>query len=221
MSPAAPPPPDVDDLLQELGEAERLALTYAPRAVRAPLVAAFALDAALHRAALVKSEPALAQIRLAWWRDACARLPNAADHPVLAALGDSWPGDTQRLHALVDAWEGFAVAEAERLGAAEDLAEARAGVLALAARQPVSAGVLAASRCWTLAGLSAHALSDTGRAAMEERARLGRPMRLPRALRPLAILGGLGRRSAAVGAGALLGDRLSPIAALRLGILGR
>lgn len=44
---------------------------------------------------------------------------------------------------------------------------------------------------------------------------------LPRSARPLVFLDGLARRALRRNRGPLLGDRLSPFAVLRLGILGR
>ena len=44
---------------------------------------------------------------------------------------------------------------------------------------------------------------------------------LPAALRPLAVIEGLARRSLRAGGGPMLGDRLSPLVALRLGLFGR
>lgn len=221
MSPAAPIPPVVlPGLFEELGEAERLALSYAPRAVRAPLVATFAFDAALQRAALAKSEPVLAQVRLAWWRDACTRLHAAATHPALLALGENWTGSTKPLLDLVDAWEEFAVSEASFVNAAEKVAEARAIMLAQAVQRSADQKAQAATRCWTFHGLAARISEPSNRETMLERACAEPGETLPRSLRPLAVLAGLARRSACRGGGPLLGDRLSPLAAMRLGILG-
>lgn len=65
-----------------------LALSYAPRAGAAALEALFALDEALAQLLRTTREPALGQLRLAWWREALARLDNepAPAEPVLQAL---------------------------------------------------------------------------------------------------------------------------------------
>lgn len=222
MSTSGPFAPSVyAGLIDDLGEAERLALAYAPRAVRAPLVAAFAFDAALRRAALAKSEALMAQVRLAWWREACARLPNARDHPVLEALGETWREGPEALIALVDTWEAVAVTEADFIVAAEGVADARADVVARSVGELRAAAIEGAARCWTLATLSAHAPDAQIRDAMIAQVRAIPPARLPGTLRPLAVLGGLSHRAAIRGGALLLGDRLSPLAAMRLGILGR
>lgn len=206
---------------QELGEAERLALVSAPASLKRPWGAVLAFDAQLARIALHAREPALAQLKLAWWRDACGDPAPRRGQPVLQGLAQSWRGDGTVLRDLVDAWESVAAGEgafAERAGL---LAGARARVLAAGVAIDDDPAIVAASRCWTLAMLAANAPDPNTREAMLEAARTFSGARLPRSLRPLAVLAGLARRSARRGGGALLGDRLSPLAALRLGILGR
>lgn len=209
------------ELVETLGEAERLALAYAPAALREPIIVGFSFDSALKQAALGKSEALLAQVRLAWWRDACARSPAATDHPVLVELGETWRGPIDPLVALVDAWEAVAVAADEVGEAAEELARARAGVFAAIADVPVSANLVAAVRCWTFATLAHYAPDRSAHDLMLSRAAAISLARLPRALRPLAVLHGLARRAAASGGGPLIGDRASPFVAMRLGIFGR
>jgi phytoene synthase len=79
-----------------------------------------------------------------------------------------------------------------------------------------------AARYWALADLAAN-LSDAGERARVIECARGEPFASPggRALRPLAILGGLGRRALARGGRPLLDGRVSALAALRLGLLGR
>jgi phytoene synthase len=201
--------------------AERLALAYAPAAFRERLIAGFSLDAALRHAALGKSETLLAQVRLAWWRDACARIPAGTQHPVLVALGQIWRGSNDPLVALVDAWEAVAVAADRLVDPAEELAEARAGVFAALTGALADERVIAATRCWTLATLADLAPNEDAGELMRSRAAAIPNPRLPRALRSLAVLHGLARRAAAAGTGLLLGDRASPFVAMRLGIFGR
>ena len=65
-----------------------LILTYAPAAGRAALAAVLMLDDALAKLLRTTREPAVGQIRLAWWREALERLdasPPPAE-PVLQAL---------------------------------------------------------------------------------------------------------------------------------------
>jgi phytoene synthase len=65
-----------------------LALSYAPRSGAAALEALLALDEALAQLLRTTREPALGQLRLAWWREALARLDSepAPAEPVLRAL---------------------------------------------------------------------------------------------------------------------------------------
>lgn len=71
------------------GSPERaLALSYAPRGTAAAIEALFALDDALAQLLRTTREPALGQLRLAWWREALAKLDSepAPAEPVLQAL---------------------------------------------------------------------------------------------------------------------------------------
>ncbi|NWP05716.1 hypothetical protein GY977_23280, partial [Escherichia coli] len=65
-----------------------LILTYAPRAAQSGLQALLALDDALARLLRTTREPALGQMRLAWWREALEKLDHAPApaEPVLKAL---------------------------------------------------------------------------------------------------------------------------------------
>lgn len=204
----------------ELGEAERLALAYAPAGARPAFRAVLALDGMLARVALAGREPLPAQLRLAWWREACARLPDAAGHPLLAALAEHWRAGPEPLVALVDAWEEIVAGTGGFAVAAEAVAQQRGRVLALCAGEGEGTARDAA-RAWTLASLADRAPDGAARKRMRAAARLIPRRPMPRALRPLAVLAGLSHRALATGRSALLGDRLSPLAALRLGIFGR
>ena len=203
----------------ELGEAERLAVAGAPAGLRPCYAAILGLDRVLSRIAVAASEPMLAQLRLAWWRDRCAALDRTG-HPLLEALGGCWHAGSEPLVALVDAWEAAALADIGLAASAEPLAAARCAAMAACAEADRRAG-MAAARCWTLVTLADHAGGAAERAAMLAQAGAATLPRLPRSLRPLAILGGLARRAARRGGGRLIGDRLSPFAAMRLGIFGR
>ena len=117
----------------ELGEAERVAVAYATAQTRAAFAAVLAFDAVLGRIALLAREPLPAQLKLAWWREACAQLPQAAGHPVLAALAATWREDSAPLVALVDAWEDLAAGAGEYADASEAVADRRGRVLGLLA----------------------------------------------------------------------------------------
>jgi len=65
-----------------------LALSYAPTANRAGLLALLALDDALAKLLRTTREPAVGQMRLAWWREALEKLDRAPApaEPVLRAI---------------------------------------------------------------------------------------------------------------------------------------
>ena len=177
----------------------RLAVAYAPAPARAAWIALLVFDQRVARAVAGASEPLIGQLKLAWWRDRmrepASRWP--AGEPLLGALKLL---DTERasLEALVDGWEGLIDAEAGDAGLVR-LADARAGAVAALARildceTDVSA-IAILTRRWTLPGEGS-----------------SRPIRLPRALRPLVILANLPAP-----------DDVGPLALLRivrLGILG-
>ncbi|MEO5939196.1 MAG: squalene/phytoene synthase family protein [Sphingomonas sp.] len=147
-----------------------LALSYAPPDRRAALNALFALDAALGQVLRTTREPMVGQMRLAWWREALARLDSAPPpaEPVLQALAMAvMPlGPTgQALAAMADGWEVLlgtidegTIADHGRLRG-ESLFE-QAGVVLGAGTDPLAV----AGQGWALADLAAH-LSEPASAA--------------------------------------------------------
>ncbi len=209
-------------LLEELPAPQRLALSYAPSASRAATLALLALDARLGAALRQGGEPVLVQMRLAWWRDTLAAGPGGwpAGEAVLEAL-QVWrnPG---ALVALVDGWEAL-LGETLDAEAIEGFAAGRGDAFAQLAielgNDPQAAG--AGARLWALGDLAAN-LSDTAERARVLEAAGGLPCPpLPRALRPLAVLSGLARRSLARGGFPLLDGPGAMLLAVRLGIAGR
>ncbi len=81
----------------------RFALVHAPSSVRTALASLWALDERLSRVIAGAREPSLAQLRLAWWRQAIAAADGRGE-PVLDALANV-PLDRTRLAGLVDGWE--------------------------------------------------------------------------------------------------------------------
>ena len=205
----------------ELGEAEALAVVYAPRRLRERFRTALALDSHLARIALHAREPALAQIKLAWWRDALGSLQSERQTPLLRDLRAAWGDEFTVLVTLVDAWEEMVAGGGDFAPAANHVAYVRASVMAAAAEMSAGKECRLAARRWTLVTLAPFAPDDRQRSLMHEAARAIPPVRLERSLRPLGVLDGLARRALRRGDVALLGDRLSPLAAIRLGILGR
>lgn len=142
-----------------------LALSYAPREARAALAALFALDDAL--AALLAStrEPALGQIRLAWWRERLEALDHAPPpaEPVLTGLAaEVLPKGVTgaRLAGLVEGWEVLILADALDDAALVRFAEGRGGTLFALAGAALGAGagdrVIQAGQGWALADLARH-----------------------------------------------------------------
>ncbi|MCW3836864.1 squalene/phytoene synthase family protein [Sphingomonas canadensis] len=164
-----------------------LALVYAPAAARAGFAALLALDDALARLVRTTSEPALGQIRLAWWRDSLARLDagTAPAEPVLQALaGAALPRGVTgaALGRIVDGWEVLIATETLDEAALGNYARGRGGALFTAAAALTGADapgqVAAAGEGWALSDLARN-LSDLNAAS---RAREIAAERLGRAL---------------------------------------
>jgi 15-cis-phytoene synthase len=206
----------------------RLALSYAPKAMRPASLALFALDARLADTLRSVSEPMLAQIRLAWWRDMLVRAPDQrpGGEPLLAAL-EVWEGHSVALGALVDGWEELVGEDALGEPAMRRFCAGRGA--AFAALAEIGGQAQAADRAqaagegWALADLAAR-LDNPGEretalalVGAHDWCRIA----LPRALRPLAVLHALAVREGRSGKG--LGH-LSPgtmFAAVRVGLFGR
>jgi len=141
-----------------------LILSYAPDAGREGLGALLALDDSLASLLRTTSEPALGQLRLAWWREALAKLDQTAApaEPTLqwlerSVVGRGVPG--QSLVPIVHGWE--VLIEEERLdrAALERFGAGRAQLF-LAAGIVMGADpgdpLLEAGQGWALADLAAH-----------------------------------------------------------------
>jgi phytoene synthase len=212
-----------DAPIHTLPLAQRLALSYAPAKARAGVLALLLLDQRLAAVLRQGGEPVIMQIKLAWWR---ARLGEAADawptgEPVLAALRH-WPADHAQLLPLVNGWEAL-LAEDLTMAGIEEFAQGRA--LAWSALVPAGqrATVTAAARAWALGDLALN-LGQGDEAEAARRLALagkGRTVRLPRTVRPLAVLGALTRRTLERGHGELLDGPLAGLIALRIGLTGR
>lgn len=147
-----------------------LALSYAPADRRAGLAALFALDAALGQVLRTTREPMVGQMRLAWWREALAKLDTAPPpaEPVLQALArDVMPfGVTGKaLARMVDGWEPLlatidAQAIADHARWRGEVLFEQGGVVLGASGDPLAE----AGQGWALADLAGH-LSDPAMAA--------------------------------------------------------
>ncbi len=105
----------LDALIRRTDEDRWLASRFAATDVRARLIAIYALNYEIARTAEVVKEPAIGEIRLAWWREAIAEIhigkpPRA--HPVLQAYAPLAAG------LPVACWEALTIARAKDLEAA-------------------------------------------------------------------------------------------------------
>ena len=175
----------------ELSPPLRLALAWAPRHARPATLALFALDTRLAGFLRRATEPLPVQMRLAWWRD---------------TLGAPPCGQALDREAIT----GFALGREQAWSAlAREVGASRA--------EPG-----AAARAWSLADLAANlSAPEERRRVIEAAGPLHFALPGERALRPLAVLGGLGRRALRRGGLPLLDGRTAALVALRLGMLGR
>ena len=197
-----------------------LVLAYGASALRGPLEVVLRLDRRMGRLVSEVSEPALGQIRLAWWREEILReRPEgspAPPDPLLVDILEHWPGDRQPLVELINGWEQLL---AERpwgneigKGFARGRAACFAGLAGRVENGPAVRDAAAHGLAW---GWADFALA--GGSVLNPIVSLPR---LPRSLRALAIIGGLSRRALTRGGAPLFGDRMSPLVAMRLGIFG-
>jgi phytoene synthase len=206
---------------------QRLALAYSPASTRAHLLALLAFDARLGTAIRQANEPIMAQMRLAWWRDQLRLEADARERSdeLVAAL-DKLAGMRGALFALIDGWEGI-LGEFLDNHAIGEFVSARGRALAALGRlagapDPTELIEKAGTR-WALADLAA-GLSDgaeRGLALGLARELGDEQVPLSRAMRTLAVLDGLARRSLARGGGPLLAGPASGLRAIRLGLIGR
>ena len=216
--------PDV--LIEQLPVHLRLALSYAPAHARGLTLGLLALDCRLAGIVRNSREPLLGQVRLAWWRDRFGEGAGAwpEGEPLLALLRP-WADQLAVLSSLVDGWEGLLGDQQLSGEALARLAEGRAsafGGLACLLCADLDETKRAA-RGWALVDLSGKLGDPEERAQaryLAEQQDWGRA-RLPRSLRPLAVLHGLARRAMRRGDSQVLGAGLDGLIALRLGLLGR
>ncbi len=206
----------------ELSEPQRLAFAYAPLAVRPLLLPLLALDARLGSIVRRASEPMLAQMRLAWWRDTLdsprSRWP--AGEPILARLA-SWQSPDS-LAALAEGWEHLLADRLDESAIAGFAAGRQAGFAALAGEMGTDRDSAdRAARTWALADLAANLSNEEERSRVVAHAGETSPLHLPSGLRPLAVLAALGRRSLRRGGRPLLEGRGAAATAFRVGLFGR
>ena len=136
-----------------------LILAYAPPRGRAALAALLMLDDALAALLRTTREPAIGQIRLAWWREALERLDAAPPpaEPVLQAVAASGLKGGA-LTPIVHGWE--VLIEADRLDATAlaRFGEGRGSLFVLAGEAMGAKGdpLYEAGQGWALADLARH-----------------------------------------------------------------
>lgn len=216
------------DLQEELPEVSRIAFASTGRN-RGAWLAALALDGRIGRMVLGASEPMLGQVRLAWWRDQLGKPveDRPRGDPLLDLIGQRWQGREAALLALVDGWEALLgdqpLGEADMMRFVEGRGELAKGLAQLLSHPDHAPEAERAGKLWAFADLAIHAQAEGERSrALEQGVPHARqPLQLPRTIRPLGVIGGLARRSLRSGGAAMLGDRFSPLVALRLGMVGR
>lgn len=213
----------VPSLATDLPPVVRLAIGYASLRSRDLFTALFLLDRECAGIVARRREPLIAQIRLAWWRERLGEGTIPEGHRLRPA-GRAWEGSLPDLIPMIDGWE-------ELLSQAPDLlasAQGRSVPFGLLARKLGGEAAVAeqariCAQRWALVDLAGHlSIPSECETALDHARALPVPrVPLPRSLRPLTILDGLALRTLRRGSVQLLGDRLSPLAALRLGIFGR
>ena len=210
--------------MAELNDAVRFALTGGGK--RQDLYrASFQLDAVLGKISFSAREPLLAQIRMAWWRDQLMA-PEAglrAENPLVLSIAKAWGKDASQLITLVDGWESLI----DDRDSGEQFVTGRADFGAAIAKalncteQVDVARKLA--RFWAFSDLTNYSPHPKVREwALEHwKTEFKVSSKTSVELRPLAILGGLARRSLERGGDPMLGDRKSPFVATRLWFTGR
>ena len=158
-------------------------------------------------------------------RPACrAGIGTPPGDPLLDLIGAEWAGHERALSDLVDGWEALLgerpLSEPAMQGSSTEEGHLGPGWPNACCNPMESAQPAAeASRLWARADLAAYAGDASEREhALSVTASLPR---LPRELRPLSVMGGLAGRSLRRGGVPMVGDRFSPLVALRLGLFGR
>lgn len=186
-----------------------LILAYAPAARRGGLAALLALDDALALLLRTTREPALGQLRLAWWREALDKLDRepAPAEPVLRALeAEVLPHGVSgaALVPMVHGWE--VLVEEERLGevAIRRFGEGRGRLFAAAGALLGSHGdpLEAAGQGWAIADLARNLSNgeeaEAARAIAAPLLEEARSAKWSRGGRPLGALAHLARLDLAV-----------------------
>ena len=210
-----------------LADAKDVVLAHIGGEYRPRLAALFAFDSELSAAVTRASEPIVAQLRLAWWRDEIGKPEQARtlSVPLLAELTDIYGSEISKLGELVDGFEALALNDAESglkgvYGVQKGRTTALNAVIGAENASGLAQPLRDVAASWTFAqyaGGEAHPALKQVAADLLTR----KPPAFPRELRGLTILDRLARRSIARGGGPLLATRGDATTALRLGLFGR
>lgn len=184
-----------------------LALSYAAPAKRAALSALLGLDDALASVMRTTTEPAVTQIRLAWWREQVGGLnpSSAMAMPALDSLARHVVADGINARRLVDIVEGWEIlVEAERMdeAALAAFAKKRGGELFAIGGELLGGSVPeGAGKGWALADLARHLEADDEAEIAQRMAtqQLSSQIRWPRETRALGALEAIAMMNLAVG----------------------
>lgn len=212
----------------DLTDAQAVALNYAAPTARAVYHSLFALETRLGRVVAGAREPALVQIRMAWWREQLQGLDQRQhSDPLLRMMAESgWATRSRELVQVVDGWEALLFHSGSATTVLDSIRARTAGYAAAARLLGVEAdgAVVADSARWWAAADALHHLSRGGDNISVQDLTRGWPIRLPRLprqLRPVSVLAALGQRALLRGGQQPLSRRGDALAALRVGLLGR
>lgn len=197
-----------------------LALAHTPAAVRDAMRIFLWFDQRLARIIGQASEPMLAQMRLAWWRDMLAK--PAGERPqgdvVLDGISAHWQGREPALTSCVDGWERLLDEPPLSHEAASAFAAGRAAAFAVLDEQaPATAGWR-----WALVDAALNVEAETERGMLFDLARsIPAKGALPHNLKGVAILDALARRSLEQGGRPLMEGRGAALTATRAAIFRR
>lgn len=193
----------------DLDPDRRLALAYAPARARPALEALWRLDVTFGAVLARGREPMVAQIRLAWWREALERLDTAAPppEPVLQGLAThvlpAGVGGAE-LAAMEEGWSVLLAEGPLDASALRAHGELRGGLLFRHSARLLGGAdeVEPAGARWALIDLARRsARAEEAASAMEAAAAITREPLWAKRLRPLAMLSLLARRDLERGVG--------------------
>ncbi len=210
--------------MAQLNDAVRFALTSAWKG-REFYESAFQLDAVLGRVVLSSSEPLLAQVRIAWWRDQFRdpEVGRQAKDPLVQSIMNSWGDNAGYLLPLIDGWESLLSDDEKRSHFVEGKSQLAGAIARILDCKSQISTASAFGGLWAFSDLAYYSPDPKTRnwALTNWEVPPRNDARRAIALRPLVVLGGLAKRALEKGGVPMLGDRTSPVVAFRLWAAGR